>query len=334
MRPRNPREKALAHFATALGVALIAVSLASGPLGRSPLLAQQSPTTPAEVVGPSQEMVQAGQAPHTDGTEPSFRGERPAAPATSDPFSASPAAASATATDAPAPAPSPVATTPPAATTSPTPTTPPAATATRQPTATTPPSPAPPAALRVGIQAGHWKNSELPAELAGLKGSTGAEGKGWREVDVNLDIARRVVALLQQANLQVDLIPATVPVKYGADAFVALHGDSNSSSLSGYKLARARWSSIPARDDALLAAMSQEYAAATGLNEHRATITTAMVAYYAFDRGLEHAVAATTPAVILEMGFLTNSVDRGLLMEQQDRVAGGIVKGILRFLGR
>ena len=183
---------------------------------------------------------------------------------------------------------------------------------------------------------GHWRNSELPAELAGLRGSTGGAGSGWREVDVNLDIGQRVAALLQQQNVVVDLIPATVPSHYAADAFVALHCDANSNTtLSGYKLARASWSRIPATDDALLNAISSEYAAATGLRNHPPTITLAMTAYYAFDnRQLEHAVAPTTPAVILEMGFLTTAKDRQFLMEQPDRAAQGIANGILRFLGR
>lgn len=361
MRHRMPGGKILAHFATALGVILIAAALAAGPLGRSPLLAQQfqsaSALTP-EGIRPSLEPAHPAAAIRMADAETSFRGRRAPLSASLDPDATAEADSSATAPTSTSPAvmaptttpptatpepvsatapttdPTTVPTTVPTATTPPIRTSPPTATAEQQPTATVSSSPASATELRVGVQAGHWKNSELPAELAGLRGSTGAEGKGWREVDINLDIARRVVALLQQASLQVDLIPATVPVKYRADAFVALHGDANNASLSGYKLARARWSAIPERDDALLAAVSQEYAAASELKEHRATITTAMVAYYAFSRNLEHAVAPTTPAVILEMGFLTHPGDLRLLTTQQDRVAEGIVKGILKFLGR
>ncbi len=188
---------------------------------------------------------------------------------------------------------------------------------------------------RVGIQVGHWKNADLPAELSSLKGSTGAEGQGWREVDVNLDIAQRVVALLQQANVSTDLIPATVPPDYKADAFVALHCDANDDKgISGYKLARATWSSIPARDDALLNAISAAYGAATGLPYHYKTITPAMRMYYAFNQRLQHSVDPSTPAVILEMGFLSNAADRQLLMKQQDVAARAIADGILAALGR
>ncbi len=187
---------------------------------------------------------------------------------------------------------------------------------------------------RVGIQAGHWKSAELPAELSSLRASTGAEGIGWREADVNLTIALRVVALLHQANVDADLIPATVPVNYQADAFVSLHCDANGPGLSGFKLARATRSAIPAKDDALLNAISDTYGAATRLPYHFATITPAMQLYYAFNQRLQHSVSPSTPSVILEMGFLTNAGDRALLTEQPDLAAEGIARGILQALGR
>ena len=56
--------------------------------------------------------------------------------------------------------------------------------------------------------------------------------------------------------------------------------------------------------------------------------------YYAFNsRRYQHAIAPTTPAVILEMGFLTNVSDRRVLLGAPDQVAAGIAHGILRFLG-
>ncbi len=187
---------------------------------------------------------------------------------------------------------------------------------------------------RVGIQAGHWKENELPAELAWLRPNNGTAGSGWREVDVNLAVANRVAAILRGLGLTVDVLPATVPVHYAADAFVALHGDgSTNTTLTGYKLARARWSRIPSTDDALLADISEEYHAATGLPDNPQTISENMRQYFAFDwPEMQHAVAPTTPSVILEMGFLTTPSDRKLLLEQQDLVASGIAKGIVRFL--
>ena len=306
------------HVATLVGVLVITLSLAPGPLGKAPRPADGSP--PAASVERSADAdvspdgILAGNPPAArEDVVPSSRGGREWDGASDPPI-----------LDGAPPPPALPFPFPPA----------PADQETQSPPSAPTPSQAAGAPARVGIQAGHWKNSELPAELAGLRGSTGAAGNGWREVDINLDIARRVAALLEKENVQVDLIPATVPPDYKADAFVSLHGDANSNtSLSGYKLARSRRSSIPAIDGALLAAISEEYAKATGLKEHRATITINMTAYYSFAHpGIKHTVAPTTPSVILEMGFLTTLGDRKLLMEQPDRAAEGIAKGILKFL--
>jgi N-acetylmuramoyl-L-alanine amidase len=189
-----------------------------------------------------------------------------------------------------------------------------------------------PPGLRVGLQAGHWNSAALPAELASLRTATGTSGGGVREWELNLDIARRVARLLEAQGIQADVLPATVPPGYRADAFVALHADgSGSSAPSGFKLARSSQSAIPRVDDALLAAITQTYGAATGLREDH-NITRNMTGYYAFSsRRYQHAIAPTTPSVIVEMGFLTNASDREVL-SQRDTVAKGIADGILRFL--
>lgn len=188
---------------------------------------------------------------------------------------------------------------------------------------------------RVGIQAGHWKSAELPSELAGLRSSTGTSGGGVAEWELNLDIARRVAALLQADGIEVDILPATVPPGYSADAFVALHADGDvSGRLSGFKLARARRSVIPEIDDALLDDIVQEYQSATKLRIDP-NITRNMTGYYAFsNRRFVHAIAPDTPAVIVEMGFLTNASDRAILLRSPNTVSEGIAQGILRFIAR
>jgi len=188
---------------------------------------------------------------------------------------------------------------------------------------------------RVGIQAGHWRSAELPAELAGLRSATGTSGGGVPEWRLNLDIARRVAALLQGAGVEVDIIPATVPPRYQADAFVALHADGQlGGTFSGFKLASASWSTTAAVDDKLISAITDEYRVATNMpiDTH---ITRNMTGYYAFNyRRYQYAVAPTTPSVILEMGFMTNRSDLQVLLGKQDTVAAGIARGILRFLGQ
>jgi N-acetylmuramoyl-L-alanine amidase len=214
---------------------------------------------------------------------------------------------------------------------------PPAPTDTPVPASPTPsveptPTPRPPgAAPRVGLQAGHWKTKELPDELARLRTSTGAIAAGYAEVDVNLDIAGRVAKLLEQHGIVVDILPATVPVDYDADVFVTIHADgSRSPGVRGFKLSTA-WRASRASQQ-LSEALRQEYAAATGLPWDDG-VTFNMRGYYAFNyRRHEHAVKKTTPAVIVEMGFLTSAADRALMIGRPNLVAAGIANGILRYL--
>lgn len=186
-------------------------------------------------------------------------------------------------------------------------------------------------APRVGIQVGHWKSKELPDELARLRTSSGAFAAGYAEADVNLNVATRVVDLLKSHGVQADLIPATIPPGYDADAFVAIHADGSSSTNSrGFKLATPWRTSRAAQH--LLDSMVAEYGKATGMPQDDA-VTFNMRGYYAFNyRRHEHSIARTTPAVILEMGFLTNAADRAMMIDQADRVAVGIANGIVRYL--
>lgn len=186
---------------------------------------------------------------------------------------------------------------------------------------------------KVGIQAGHWLIEQLPDQLASLRGQTGGSGGGVREVDFTLDMARRVTKLLQDKGYEVNLLPATVPADYTADAFVAIHADANTSgSPSGYKVARSRFSPIPATDEAFLKAVAATYGAATGLRWDD-NITRNMSGYYAFNsRRRINAVSKGTPAIIVEVGYLTNAGDRNYLMSHQDVVANGITQGVINFL--
>jgi hypothetical protein len=209
------------------------------------------------------------------------------------------------------------------------------------PTSMTTPNPIPPTepppmraadrSLRVGIQAGHWRSQELPDEQAPLRGSSGAFASGYAEVTVNLDIARRVAALLASDGIVVDVLPATVPPGYAADAFVALHADgAEQTDICGFKLATPWWTSSASQH--LLDTLTAEYGKATGQPLDGA-ITANMRGYYAFNyRRYTHAISKTTPAVIIEMGFLTCANDRALLVNQPDAVAVGIANGIVRYL--
>jgi len=186
---------------------------------------------------------------------------------------------------------------------------------------------------RVGIQVGHWFVGQLPDELRRL--SAGTSAGGWSEWEVNLLIAQRVVPMLEEAGVEVDLLPATIPVRYRAHAFVAIHADGDrSGALHGYKLARPGFSSIPDADDELVRTMYREYGAATGMaRDADAHISRRMIFYYAFNtRRYHHAIDLGTPSAIIETGFLTNGSDRAFLTGRPDAAARGIANGILRFL--
>lgn len=194
-------------------------------------------------------------------------------------------------------------------------------------------TPAPPIKARVGLQVGHWESEEFPDELGILRTEHGATAGGYNEVDINYAIAQQVADLLRARGITVDILPATVPSGYTADAFIAIHSDyNNSPTMNGFKLARFRDSAIPARDDALLNAITVDYGAATG-QPRDGYITRAMTGYYAFNSAdFQHTIAPQTPGVIIELGFLTNPTDRILLTERQATVATGLAAGIIRFL--
>ena len=218
----------------------------------------------------------------------------------------------------------------------------PTAVPTEEPTAapTAVPTPAPtaeptavpaPAPLRVGIQVGHWKANELPDELKKLRDNTGAYAAGVSEIEINLSIAQRVVELLQRNGIIADLLPATVPPNYQADAIIAIHADgSPSTAARGFKLATP-WRTSPASQH-LMDAIVEEYRAATQLPQD-GSITINMKGYYAFSyRRYTHASTKTTPATIIETGFVTSPVDRAFLTQRPDVAAVGIANGIIRYL--
>jgi N-acetylmuramoyl-L-alanine amidase len=186
---------------------------------------------------------------------------------------------------------------------------------------------------RVGLQAGHWLAAELPDELRRLRTATGTYGGGVNEWELNLDVARRAARRLEAEGIVVDVLPATVPPGYRADAFVAIHADGDASGrFSGFKLARATRSAIPEQDDRLLAAIRETYGAATGLPLDP-RVSRGMTGYYAFSsRRFSHAIAPSTPAVIIEMGFMTSRSDLSVLLNRREELAAGISRGVYRFL--
>ena len=186
---------------------------------------------------------------------------------------------------------------------------------------------------RIGIQVGHWETDQVPAELGTrITFQTGTSWGGVDEVDVNMDIAQRMKAQLVARGYVVDIIPTTIPPGYLADVFVALHADGDETGeKSGFKIAHG--SRRGPYEDKLVSLLRDEYAKVTELEWDAQGISRNMSAYFAFNWGrYQHAVAAHTPAAIVEMGFLSNGHDRDLMVNKADDVATAIVNGVQRFL--
>jgi N-acetylmuramoyl-L-alanine amidase len=190
----------------------------------------------------------------------------------------------------------------------------------------------PPGQRRVGLQAGHWLTDEVPPELGRLQ--AGAVGGGRQEWQVNLDVAQRAAALLEASGVQVDVLPSTVPPRYQANAFVALHSDGDPAGQArGFKVARPGFSSLPEVDDRLVDTLNQVYGAATELPRDDEHISLRMRYYYAFNsRRYCHAVAPGVPQAIIEMGYLTSPIDRQWLIGDPDRLAHALADSLQAFL--
>jgi N-acetylmuramoyl-L-alanine amidase len=189
--------------------------------------------------------------------------------------------------------------------------------------------------LRVGVQVGHWKIEEMPAEQQRLRKASGSYWGGYDEWELNMMIAERVQRQLEAAGVLVDLLPATVPPGYLADAFISVHADGVTGDAAalrrGWKLA-APFRASPA-SAALSDAVSASYPVATGLPADTRGASFDMRAYYAFSSyRYVYAIAPATPAIIVETGFMTHPLDRALLFEETERVARGISEGVLDFL--
>lgn len=185
---------------------------------------------------------------------------------------------------------------------------------------------------RVGIQVGHWKNEEVPEELENLKGNSGASGGGRTEWEVNYAIAVELKGMLEAKGVVVDLLPATIPPQYYADAFVSIHADGNEdTSKSGFKAASPR-RIMASKTGKLLEEVEQSYQEVTGLPKDT-NISRNMTGYYAFRWWrYQHAIHPMTPAIILETGFLTSPEDRELIVDQPEVPAEAIAQGITDYL--
>ncbi len=173
---------------------------------------------------------------------------------------------------------------------------------------------------RVAIISGHsgYDSGAICADAAGNTVLT--------EAAVNADVADRAAAMLRKDGTEVAILEEYDPriTNIEADALLSIHADS-CINASGYKAAYYLYSTIPEEDARLVECIDTNYAAATGLTKHGDTITHNMTEYHAFRK-----VSPTTPAAILELGFLGG--DQELLTTNSDRAARGVAESIRCFL--
>jgi N-acetylmuramoyl-L-alanine amidase len=184
--------------------------------------------------------------------------------------------------------------------------------------ATTTPRPNP----RIGIVAGHSGN-DSGAVCSDALG-------GYREVDINLNVASLVREALAKQGYDVDLLAEFDPrlSDYQAISLVSIHADSCdyiNDQASGFKVSAAISTKYPEQAARLTNCLRSRYADATGLEFHSGSVTSDMTNYHAFNE-----INPNTPAAIIETGFM--NLDREILTQQPDVIANGITSGILCFL--
>ncbi len=178
-------------------------------------------------------------------------------------------------------------------------------------------------APRVGVVAGHWGSNDTGAICP----------DGLQEVEINYEVAQRVVYILQALGYEADLLAEyDARLKgYEADALVSIHADScepfpnATPPASGFKVASVKDSMVPELERQLVLCLAQSYAARTGMYFHENSITYDMIYYHNF-----YEIHNDTPGAIIETGFM--HADRAILTERSDLVAQGIVDGVVCFL--
>jgi N-acetylmuramoyl-L-alanine amidase len=178
--------------------------------------------------------------------------------------------------------------------------------------------------LRIGIVAGHNGNDSGAVCLDANGQVTLTEAK------VNLDIASLVQKSLVEKGFQVDLLNEfdTRLNGYRAVALISIHNDSCeyiNDQATGFKVAASLNTRDVNRAQRLTACLVDRYKRATHLTFHAGSITSDMREYHAFSE-----IDPNTITAIIETGFLY--LDRQILTQQTDRVADGIVQGVLCFV--
>lgn len=152
-------------------------------------------------------------------------------------------------------------------------------------------------------------------------GNLGTEG----EVDYLLRFSPAVRDALTAQGIQVELFDAdNIPVGLRCDAFVALHCDGSAdTSARGFSLG------YPAHlgdTGALARCLRVCYGRAVDLRFRGYNCTKNLSHYYAFRR------VASPGRAIIELGFLTNALERRYLQGHVRQMAEGVADGVAAFI--
>jgi N-acetylmuramoyl-L-alanine amidase len=179
---------------------------------------------------------------------------------------------------------------------------------------------APNTPLKIGIVPGHWGNDS----------GTVCED-GTTEVDVNLEIAKRVRDILNSRyGYDVDLLEE-FDVRldgYEAAVLISIHNDSCeyvNEEATGFKVSASMGSTDVVLAARLTNCLTERYAAVTNLPFHAGSITPDMTYYHAFEE-----IDSSTNSAIIETGFLYK--DFLILTQHPEVVAEGIVSGIICYV--
>ncbi|MFN2304050.1 MAG: N-acetylmuramoyl-L-alanine amidase [Anaerolineales bacterium] len=172
---------------------------------------------------------------------------------------------------------------------------------------------------RIGIVAGHYGFD-----------SGAVCSNGVTEVELNLEIATLVQKDLTDRGYEVDLLEEFDDRLngYQGAVLISIHLDSCeyiNDQATGFKVAAALSVQDVSDSQRLTSCLSQRYEEVTGLPYHAGSVTDDMTYYHAFNE-----INSNTVAAIIEAGFL--NMDYQFITEQTDRIAQGIVAGILCYL--
>ena len=177
-------------------------------------------------------------------------------------------------------------------------------------------------AIKIYIDQGHNPNPP----------NTGAEGNGYREQDITYEVGIRLAQLLRQnGSFEVRLSRPTPQTQlgvsnasslrervndansWGADYFISIHTNASTEVLV-YR--------IPSASATLAGDILESLVEATGLANRGVKERP----------GLYVLRKTTMPAVLVEMGFISNSRDANLMAQNPGLFARGIYNGILNYL--